>query len=202
MADPPDPNIETAFRENIDVIKGQHSDAEKAIALCWIMHLLGDGHQPLHAVSLFSTEYPSPKGDQGGNKEFIRLKPDGEPMKLHRFWDGVISTTEDTRDLHKLAIELRNKYPQEQIDPDPSHVTPAQFADWIQESAIGKKRRVSGGTFDRESGKRNSACGCKRVYSECEISRRTARDSGRLSHGGYFGTVVSIVRSLATYYAA
>ena len=97
VANPPDPNIETAFRENIDVIKGQHTVAEKAVALCWIMHLLGDGHQPLHAVSLFTTEYPGPKGDQGGNKEFIRLKPDGEPMKLHRFWDGVVSSTEDTR---------------------------------------------------------------------------------------------------------
>jgi hypothetical protein len=134
-ADPPDPNIETAFRTNVDIIKGDTSDAEKAVALCWIFHLMGDSHQPLHAVSLFTTDYPGPAGDQGGNKSFIRAKTDGEPLKLHRFWDSLISTTEDTRDIRKLAIELRSKYPQEKLDPQPTHVSASDFANWIQESA-------------------------------------------------------------------
>src|SRR5262249_10876157 len=47
----------------------------------------------------------------------------------------VVSGTEDTRDIRKLAIELRNKYPQDQLDPQPTHVSAADFADWIQESA-------------------------------------------------------------------
>ncbi|HEY2827944.1 MAG TPA: S1/P1 nuclease, partial [Pirellulales bacterium] len=130
---PSDQNIETAFRTNVEIVKSDATDAEKAIAVCWILHLLGDGHQPLHAVSLFSKDYP--KGDQGGNKEFIRVKPDGKPLKLHRFWDGVVSGSEDTRDLHKIAIELRHNYPRQQFDPHPESVTPANFADWIQESA-------------------------------------------------------------------
>lgn len=135
VADPSDPNIETAFRANVDIIKSDASNAEKAVALCWIMHLVGDAHQPLHAVSMFSTDYPAPTGDQGGNKQFIRAKPNGEPMKLHRFWDGVVGTSEDTRDLHKLAIELRTENPQEKFDPQPNQVGPADFANWIQESA-------------------------------------------------------------------
>ncbi len=32
IADPPDPNIETAFRANVDIIKGDSSNAEKAVA--------------------------------------------------------------------------------------------------------------------------------------------------------------------------
>jgi hypothetical protein len=28
------------------------SDADKAIALCWYLHLVGDVHQPLHTVAL------------------------------------------------------------------------------------------------------------------------------------------------------
>ena len=96
---------------------------------------MGDSHQPLHAVSLFTTDYPGPAGDQGGNKSFIRAKTDGEPLKLHRFWDSLISTTEDTRDIRKLAIELCSKYPQEKLDPQPTHVSASDFANWIQESA-------------------------------------------------------------------
>ncbi len=135
VADPPDPNIETAFRENIDIMKGDSSNAEKAVALCWIMHLIGDGHQPLHAVSMFSTDYPAPSGDQGGNKQFIRATQGGQPLKLHRFWDGAVSTADDTRDVHKLAIELRAENPKQQLDPHADQVTPSDFANWIQESA-------------------------------------------------------------------
>jgi S1/P1 Nuclease len=76
-----------------------------------------------------------PNGDQGGNKEFVRAKADGQPLKLHRFWDGVVSTTEDTRDLHKLAIELRAENPKQQLDPHADQVSPSDFANWIQESA-------------------------------------------------------------------
>jgi len=94
--------------------------------------LVGDCHQPLHASSLFSTDYPS--GDQGGNKQFVRAKPDGEPLKLHFFWDSVVGNSNDTRDIRKLAIELRNKYPQTELDPKPENVSPADFATWVQES--------------------------------------------------------------------
>jgi S1/P1 Nuclease len=130
-ADPRDPNIETAFRVNIDILQGHGPAAEKAVALCWVMHLVGDGHQPLHTVSLFTKDHPIPTGDQGGNKEFIRAKAGGEPLKLHFFWDGLVSGSDDTRDIRKLAIELRNKYPQAELDPKPEAVTPADFADWI-----------------------------------------------------------------------
>ena len=43
---------------------------EKAIALSWYLHLVGDVHQPLHANSLFSDRFPT--GDKGGNGSFIR----------------------------------------------------------------------------------------------------------------------------------
>ena len=32
------------------------SDSDKAIAACWVMHLVGDLHQPLHAVSFFGLD--------------------------------------------------------------------------------------------------------------------------------------------------
>ena len=133
--EPPVPNIEIAYRENIDILKKPDaSTGEKAVALCWIMHLTGDSHQPLHSVSLFSTDYPAPKGDAGATKAFVRAKPGGEPINLHFFWDGLVTGTDDTRDVRKLAIELREKYPRDQLDANPKDVVATDIAKWIQES--------------------------------------------------------------------
>ena len=38
-------------------------DAQKAVALCWIFHLMGDAHQPLHAVAL--VHHAIPHGGSG-----------------------------------------------------------------------------------------------------------------------------------------
>lgn len=66
------------------------SDKEKAIAIAWIMHLIGDLHQPLHtSARVTETE---PKGDQGGN--LFLLTPQGTPrdqqQNLHWFWDSIV----------------------------------------------------------------------------------------------------------------
>lgn len=66
------------------------SDKEKAIAIAWIMHLVGDLHQPLHtSARVTDTE---PKGDQGGN--LFHLTPQGTPRErqqnLHWFWDSIV----------------------------------------------------------------------------------------------------------------
>ena len=66
------------------------SDKEKAIAIAWIMHLIGDLHQPLH-TSARVTDL-EPKGDQGGN--LFHLTPQGTPRErqtnLHWFWDSIV----------------------------------------------------------------------------------------------------------------
>ena len=68
---PPADNLVTAFQRNVAVIQSAAPESQKAIALCWIFHLIGDAHQPLHTVSLFTTQFP--KGDRGGNLFYIRL---------------------------------------------------------------------------------------------------------------------------------
>jgi hypothetical protein len=66
------------------------SDRDKAIAIAWMMHLIGDLHQPLH-TSARVTEL-EPKGDQGGN--LFLLTPQGTPrenqVNLHWFWDSIV----------------------------------------------------------------------------------------------------------------
>ena len=56
---------------------------QRALALTWLLHLVGDAHQPLHAVALF-TERRFPLGDRGGNDILAG------PVPLHRVWDSLL----------------------------------------------------------------------------------------------------------------
>ncbi|HEV8513179.1 MAG TPA: S1/P1 nuclease [Cyclobacteriaceae bacterium] len=78
-----DQDIYQAFKTHLDVLGSSATDEKKAIALCWVFHLLGDVHQPLHNVALFSKTFL--KGDKGGNN-FTLL---GTPNELHAFWDDT-----------------------------------------------------------------------------------------------------------------
>lgn len=68
--EPRDENILIALPLCIEKARGA-SDQEKAIHLCWVMHLIGDLHQPLHCVSLYCEQFPT--GDKGGNDSLYRL---------------------------------------------------------------------------------------------------------------------------------
>lgn len=61
------------------------SPGDAAVALAWIIHLVGDVHQPLHNSSRITPL--DPDGDRGGNDFALR----GSPSNLHSFWDGVIT---------------------------------------------------------------------------------------------------------------
>ena len=57
----------------------------RAVALCWVVHLVGDIHQPLHNTALYSHEFPL--GDQGGNRFEVRLGQN--KISLHAQLDSV-----------------------------------------------------------------------------------------------------------------
>jgi hypothetical protein len=59
--------------------------AQRAKALCWLLHLVGDIHQPLHCTTMFTDDFP--RGDTGGNNQFARFQ--GASIELHGFWDNL-----------------------------------------------------------------------------------------------------------------
>lgn len=62
----------------------------RAVALCWVFHLVGDLHQPLHAATAFSAY--SRDGDKGGNNFYVRW---GNGFQnLHMVWDGAFGWDE------------------------------------------------------------------------------------------------------------
>jgi hypothetical protein len=120
------------------VLKGAGADYEKAIAIAWIEHLVGDIHQPLHN-SARVTEL-EPKGDQGGN--FFLLTPKDTPRdkqeNLHSFWDRIITSTvprqNDAPDmiyLPPIAERIRKKFPFAKMQ---SRLELGKFDKWHEES--------------------------------------------------------------------
>src|SRR5207249_4653495 len=66
------------------------TDPDRAVALCWLLHLVGDLHQPLHGTSLIASSdtydppLEPPHGDKGGNLVAIKVKAsDRKAMVLH-----------------------------------------------------------------------------------------------------------------------
>ena len=123
-------NILTAMAENESVVKNENDRERKAIALAWLFHLVGDIHQPLHAAQLFTIEYPN--GDRGGNEICVRVTQAGQPMDLHRFWDGVITSSSNVTRLRNEAAALRNR--QEFQRSRLTELASTDFESWSKES--------------------------------------------------------------------
>ena len=106
---PQSENILAAFSHGERLLQSSASVDRKATGFAWLLHLVGDAHQPLHTIQLFTREYP--EGDRGGNEICVRAASDAVPVNLHMLWDQLISSTEDVRALSNIAAELRSKYP-------------------------------------------------------------------------------------------
>jgi hypothetical protein len=59
----------------------------KSYDLVWLEHLVGDVHQPLHAVSRYSRD--AANGDHGGGLVSLCDTP-GCRLGLHGYWDGAL----------------------------------------------------------------------------------------------------------------
>ncbi len=113
------------------------TDADKAIALAWILHLGGDIHQPLHDSGRV-TKY-DPKGDQGGNLFMLSPKDaKGEDrLSLHWYWDSIIDRNVprvndacDSDYLPAIAEQIMKKYPFSKMQ---SRLKIGKFDEWHQE---------------------------------------------------------------------
>jgi hypothetical protein len=106
---PPDPvNILSAMNENQQILRSDAPPDQRAIALAWLFHLVGDVHQPLHTTQMFTRKYPN--GDRDGNEICVRVAADRTPLNLHALWDGLITSSTNVSRLKRIATELRNQF--------------------------------------------------------------------------------------------
>lgn len=82
-------------------------DAERAIYLAWIMHLIGDLHQPMHSTSMYSKKI-FPAGDRGGNEVALVQR-----TNLHALWDSFPgsgkASLKEARD-EALTLMIEDEY--------------------------------------------------------------------------------------------
>lgn len=122
-----------AFALSLSVAADSRAPApERAVALCWIFHLVGDMHQPLHSASQFSQRFP--EGDRGGGLQYVRDPKTNEPVTLHWFWDDAVSREGEPDEAMRKAGELMRKLPRAQFKELKPFQAPNEFSAWAQES--------------------------------------------------------------------
>jgi hypothetical protein len=129
---PHPPHALSALHECLTKLKAPATDEQgRAVCLCWVLHLVGDIHQPLHAASLFTAQFPPPAGDRGGN--FFFVPNSRQAPNLHYYWDSLLG-----EDRHFQAVSLTvddllhlQTYSRQALRAD---LQRREFEDWIEES--------------------------------------------------------------------
>ena len=120
------------------LIRSAVTDAEKAVGIAWLEHLIGDIHQPLHTSGKVTDS--NPKGDQGGN--LFLLTPKGttrdKQENLHWFWDSIVGRYQpnandqcDADYLDPIAQAIMGLYPYEK---EKDKINAGKFDIWAKES--------------------------------------------------------------------
>ncbi|HSN87821.1 MAG TPA: S1/P1 nuclease [Thermoanaerobaculia bacterium] len=119
-------------------------DADKAVDLAWVLHLVGDVHQPLHtSARVTPTE---PEGDRGGN--LFRLAGDDT---LHWYWDSILQKIWYRRGLGdselavKIAEDFQGRYPKSGL----SGRLNLDFEAWAREGLATAQEKVYPPSLER-----------------------------------------------------
>jgi len=135
-------NIVKALEDNVNILKTSDDKKAQAQALRFIIHFVGDIHQPLHCTARVSHALPG--GDQGGNLFKIMLMgADGKfkESNLHSYWDGGIRnfpptgpnfTPPSLKSVALAANRIRAANPA--TDPALKLDDPFNFNSWADES--------------------------------------------------------------------
>jgi hypothetical protein len=84
----PAPNAQTQIAAFRAALASNRSDDVKSYDLVWLEHLVGDIHQPLHAVMRVTKDIPD--GDAGGSLVPVCAAPC--TFTLHLFWDRLVGS--------------------------------------------------------------------------------------------------------------
>ena len=148
----PTPNAGTQIAAFRAALASRRSDALKSYDLTWLLHLVGDVHQPLHCATRVSAVRPD--GDAGGNGVALSCRG---CSGLHAFWDGLLGPADATP---AAVIAVARTLP----EPDAAAAAKRDERDWIAESFALAREKVYGppigpgaGPYQPTTGYRNMA---------------------------------------------
>jgi hypothetical protein len=157
------PHLLSELPRLIDEV-GSNDLPQAAYDLPWVLHLVGEAHEPLHATSRFLKSQP--KGDAGGNFAFV---PPGRT--LHSLWDDAAAE----RDMPYAMVLSRSK---ELMTKKPADMS-RKPGKWLDESFALVKSDVY--TFGTETGTREHPVTLPPGYEE--NAKRVAQQ--RITQAGY-----------------
>ena len=106
---------------------------QRAIFLGWILHLVGDIHQPLHTSGRVTSEPEEQQGDAGGN--LFKLGP---KLSLHSYWDGIVDRQKGNVNIDTVARKFRSDHPRSSFN----ELFPGDFEKWVRESLENAKNKA------------------------------------------------------------
>lgn len=118
----------------------------RARALAYLVHFVGDIHQPLHCAEYYAKILP--EGDRGGNSYKIYFEePNGDVLhNLHALWDSALNlfahknyphNVSAPQDIHNIMKLITRDYPKSYFNDKVDQLDPAY---WEKEShALAKK---------------------------------------------------------------
>ena len=93
----------------------------------------------LPTLQPFTIDYP--QGDRGGNEICVGVTEAGQPMDLHRFWDGVITSSSNLTRLRNEATALRNR--QEFQRGQLTELANTDFESWARRASRLRRRSLT-----------------------------------------------------------
>jgi hypothetical protein len=119
---------------NFAVLSNHESTpSERALALCWVLHIVGDMHQPMHVSDLYSEEFPT--GNAAASLSYVDDPLSDTTIPLHILWDSNVLRTPSLAAVDQAAGELRKKYPRSsypELKSNPVN-SPDFFREWARE---------------------------------------------------------------------
>lgn len=132
--------LKRLLKSDVGAVPDISHDANRAVRVCWLFHLIGDLHQPLHAVALVDEKlFPEgDHGDQGGNLLAIRADANAKPQRLHAYWDGILGYDSRFSSVCDFA-DLLSRDPTLATDKLEELAAHKQPRDWAAESFAAAK---------------------------------------------------------------
>ena len=132
---------EKAWAENLTTARdARASPQRRAVALCWMLHIGGDMHQPLHRGHRLDSDWL--KTDRAGTIAYVRRAMGQPPMELHELWDKAFDPSGVGRgDEDGDVARLHAAFAVRAAAWKPS----GSFSQWLDESeALARDRAYTG----------------------------------------------------------
>lgn len=129
-----------------EVLNIRTEASQLGVDAAWIVHLIGDIHQPLHTSARVTDTEPT--GDQGGNLFLLTPKdtPPKDTKRLHGYWDDILNKSiprkaneKDLAYANRIASIIMRRHPKSKMK---DRLKEGQYAEWAKEGLASAKTSV------------------------------------------------------------